>query len=143
MGKIVINKCYGGFSLSEKAIKRYAEIKGTPLYIEQGSWGNIYWTVPKEERVVYLKDDAFINASYEDKIKSNQFYEEHTISSRYFDRTDPILVQVVEELGNDADGDCAELEIIEIPRGTLYRINEYDGYETMEYRDDGDWLIAN
>lgn len=29
--KVVINKCYGGFSLSEKAILRYAEIKNINL----------------------------------------------------------------------------------------------------------------
>ena len=33
MQKIVINKCFGGFSLSYKAIRRYAEIKGFKLHV--------------------------------------------------------------------------------------------------------------
>lgn len=33
--KVVINACYGGFSLSEKAVMRYAEIKGLTLYPER------------------------------------------------------------------------------------------------------------
>ena len=32
MKEIVINKCYGGFGLSHKAIMRYAELKGFELY---------------------------------------------------------------------------------------------------------------
>ena len=31
--KLVINKCYGGFSLSPKAIKRYAELNNVPCYL--------------------------------------------------------------------------------------------------------------
>ncbi len=31
MKKIVINKCFGGFSLSVKAMKLYHELKGIPL----------------------------------------------------------------------------------------------------------------
>ena len=30
--KIVINVCFGGFSLSNKAIKRYLELKGEECY---------------------------------------------------------------------------------------------------------------
>jgi hypothetical protein len=37
--KIVINKCYGGFSLSPKAIKRYAELKGIPCFLFSYSYG--------------------------------------------------------------------------------------------------------
>jgi hypothetical protein len=47
------------------------------------------------------------------------------------ERTDPILIQVVEELGKDADGPCAELEIVEIPDDVEWEIDEYDGYESI------------
>ena len=30
--KVVINDCYGGFSLSYEAVMRYAELKGFKLY---------------------------------------------------------------------------------------------------------------
>ena len=47
------------------------------------------------------------------------------------DRTDPILLKVVEELGKAADGDCAELKIIEIPDDVDYEIMDYDGIEMV------------
>ena len=46
MTKIVINSCYGGFSLSVEGMKRYAEIKGLPLYIEGDDFCPTFWTIP-------------------------------------------------------------------------------------------------
>jgi hypothetical protein len=65
-------------------------------------------------------------------------------SSFDFDRnrTDPILVQVVEELGDRANGMCAELYIDDLPVGTKYRIREYDGLEHIETEDDIRWSVA-
>ena len=57
-------------------------------------------------------------------------------------RTDPILVQVVEELGTDADGEYAELSIADVPAGTKYRIDEYDGFESVRTINDYDWSVA-
>ena len=49
-------------------------------------------------------------------------------------RADPVLVQVVEELGEFADGDFAELKIVEIPDGVDWFIQEYDGVEWIAER---------
>ena len=57
-------------------------------------------------------------------------------------RTDPILVQVVEELGDRANGMCAELYIDDLPVGTKYRIREYDGLEYIETEEDIRWSVA-
>lgn len=58
-----------------------------------------------------------------------KFYED--FSDTRIDRTDPILISIVEELGQNADGYCAELSIIEIPDNVEYYINDYDGMETV------------
>lgn len=58
------------------------------------------------------------------------------------DRTDPILVQVVEELGERADGRFSDLFIRELAEGTLYRIDEYDGWERVVTQDEYDWKVA-
>ena len=59
------------------------------------------------------------------------------------ERDDPILVQVVEELGSDAaSGGFANLQIAEIPVGERYRIDEYDGIESVMTVEDYDWSIA-
>lgn len=59
-------------------------------------------------------------------------------------RHDPILVQVVEQLGaNFASGDHADLRIYEIP-GCEYKIDEYDGNESVEYPGmDQDWVLVD
>ena len=58
------------------------------------------------------------------------------------DRTDPILVQVVEELGEEADTLFSDLRIEELEPGTRYRIDDYDGFETVEVESDYSWRVA-
>ena len=49
----------------------------------------------------------------------------------YTQREDATLIECVEELGEKANGDCAKLEIVEIPDNLKYTIDCYDGYETL------------
>ena len=84
MQEIVINNCYGGFSLSKKACKRYEELSGN-------------------------KTDSY--------------------GARDLDRNDPHLVQVVKELGQEANGSFADLSIVEVPDDVKWQIEEYDGSE--------------
>lgn len=50
------------------------------------------------------------------------------------------LIQVVEELGEEANGDCAKLDIEEI-ESPFYRIENYDdGLETLYTEDKIDWI---
>lgn len=59
------------------------------------------------------------------------------------DRADPILIEVVETLGLELSGDrYSELAIAEIPSGVKYRIDEYDGNESVMTVDDYDWKVA-
>ncbi len=57
-------------------------------------------------------------------------------------RADPALVQVVEELGEAANGRSAALRIVELPAGTLYRIDECDGSESVMTQEDYEWSVA-
>ena len=54
MTKVVYNACYGGFNLSREACKRYWELQGKEVWIEDGDFMNTFtvWLVPPEERVV-------------------------------------------------------------------------------------------
>lgn len=47
-------------------------------------------------------------------------------------RNDPVLVAAVEALGKEANGPYAELEVVEIPDGIEWEIDEYDGNERVE-----------
>ena len=65
-----------------------------------------------------------------------------TINSAYlpwaFPRHDLLLVQVVEELGDKANTWASKLLIANV--SGPYRIEEYDGLETVYEPDDYDWI---
>ena len=44
-------------------------------------------------------------------------------------RDDPLLVEVVENIGNIANGQCSRLRIAKIPDDVVWNIEDYDGYE--------------
>jgi len=79
MRKVVINTCFGGFGLSQRA---------------------------KEE------------------LGLNESCSEYDVK-----RDNPELVHVVEQLGDLANGDHAQLKVIEIPEDVDWVIEEYDGQE--------------
>lgn len=39
-------------------------------------------------------------------------------------------------------GGFKNLTIVEVPEGTFFRVSEYDGYESIEFFGDSDWLRA-
>lgn len=130
MKKVVINACFGGFGLSEQGVRRYAERKGLPLWVEPderfGSFKN-YWIVPPEDR----PDDQsrWHEMTMEERKASNKAHEEAQICDLDIPRDDPELVAVVEELGDAANGMCAKLRVVEIPNDAVWQIEEYDGNE--------------
>jgi hypothetical protein len=135
--KVVINSCFGGFSLSHEAVMRYFEIKGITVYPEQGKdywkfW--TYWTVKPEDRIESKEGDDFYKLPMEERAAYNKAHSEQTIYERDIERHDPALVQTVEELGDRANGAHAELTVVEIPDDVDYHINEYDGNEHVAER---------
>ena len=48
---------------------------------------------------------------------------------RDIERNNPILVEIVEQLGEAANGDFAELKVVEIPDDVQWQVEEYDGNE--------------
>ncbi|MBF2653935.1 hypothetical protein [Listeria seeligeri] len=47
------------------------------------------------------------------------------------DRADPDLIATIEELGKAANGNYSNLKIVEIPDGSDFIINDYDGKESV------------
>jgi hypothetical protein len=130
--KVVINKCHGGFGLSHEAILRYFEIKGVPVYPEQSqdSWKFwTYWTVKPEDRMEIKEGDALYAMPIEERRAYNAAQDTQTVCPREIERHDPALVQAVEELGDKADGEYADLDVVEIPDDVNYIVEEYDGME--------------
>lgn len=58
-------------------------------------------------------------------------------------RHDPTLIQVIEDLGSDrASGNYAQLKIVEIV-GRTYRIEEYDGMESVVTPNIEEWTVID
>jgi hypothetical protein len=56
-------------------------------------------------------------------------------------RHDPLLVERVETLGKAASGELSKIIVVEIAT-PLYRVDEYDGFETVETPEDIEWTDA-
>lgn len=59
---------------------------------------------------------------------------DHEIYDIDIPRNNPNLVQVVEQMGDRADGDFAKLKIVEVPDDVNWYIEEYDGREWVAER---------
>ena len=106
--KIVINKKYGGFSLSEEAVLLYGDKKGLNIIAQQ------------DEKV-----KTIIHYYLDEKKDGNQFGEWE------IERTDPVLVEVVEQLGDLADTRHTRLKVVEVPDDVKWYIHDYDGIESV------------
>lgn len=113
--KVVINSCYGGFSLSDKAMQLYCDKKGIKVYPEHETCGSTLF---------YLK-------SPEERKESNE-EDDNIIWSSDIKRNDSTLVEVVKELGRKANGTYAKLKIVNIPDDISWEVDEYSGMESIE-----------
>ena len=126
--KIVYNSCYGGYSLSDKAIYWLSEhgSERTKNFIAQ-------------KRIEAKEKEDFSSASQERIYNVTKFYVMDAVRS-FLKRHDPDLVAVVEDLGEEVNGTFSELDIEEID-GDKYFIEEYDGRETVVTPDDISWEV--
>lgn len=144
MRKVILNKCFGGFDVSPQAYQLYAMKKGYS-HLYKYKWVIDSWISPWDiysDSHLYELIDLFDNSSghYFTKYFGDKIYEDE-ISKEDWDnyylylgtahREDPILIDVVEELGDEASGSCGKLVVVEIPDDLHYTIDDYDGIETL------------
>ena len=111
--------------MSEAAHRRYAELAGFEL-----------WYIEDFKIKHYFKENPngrSLNEMY--RVEGASFY------CRNLDRHDPILVQVVEELGKKANGKYSDLKIFETS-SNQYRIEDYDGSESVQIPSSLDWITV-
>ena len=104
--KIVINKKYGGFHLSKEAVLLYGEKKGLNIIAKQDE-------VIKDLYHYYLNEEK----------------EENSFAEWDIERNDPVLVEVVEQLGDLVNTRHTRLKVVEVPDDVKWEINDYDGVE--------------
>ena len=138
--KIAINKCWGGFSISKKCAERMAELGSKQAqeelddynnenrwienYFKTGTWGDCPADriSSLEIHIKYMKEATWYGYGFVEGFDDR------------YKRTDPYLIQAIEELGSKANGSSAELKIVDIPEYVEWYINEYDGMESVEER---------
>ena len=122
--QIVLNKCFGGFHLSNEACEWLINNKGYKL----GEWLN--GNFPKGVHLVKAAESFIgyhINESLIAGVKGEIFDDDVRF------RSHPDIIEVVKALGSTkASGRCSKLEIVTIPEGIEGKIEEYDGMETFE-----------
>lgn len=135
--KVVINRCFGGFGLSEKAYEKLIEW-GVPVrkYIEQvrGEDGRWLPETPNDGEIIFDRELTPLGEN-----DFNDIYHRYKgvsrAADRYWDtwtsdsRTHPLIIRAVEELGPSASSWAASLEIVEVPDDAEWEIDEYNGYE--------------
>ena len=120
MNKVVYNSDYGGFSLSLKAVEWLeANCKDNELR-------EFIKSLCRDKCNSKLKDE-FICCYVSDWFEDMRHHKD--------------LVAVVEALGNDANGRCAKLAIATI-YCNLYRIDQYDGAESVVTPEDNEHWIT-
>ena len=141
--KIVKNSCYGGFGISPKALQEINKRKGKETYFFISDFEGKRKPVLQEQAEKELIWSAYsipnpdfekMNKPDEDGLYKTANEYANSISyetCRGIDRTDPDLIAVIEELGEEANGRFADLEIVEIPDDIEFEIDQYDGLETI------------
>jgi hypothetical protein len=129
--EIVINARYGGFGLSDEAFALYLKKKGIKYYRRKSEYpsivGDDFCRVPFEKYEKVKNEGYKKDGNFKD-INSKNWW----LSYRDIERDDPILIEVIKELGAKANGMCAKLKIVKIPSNVDWEINEYDGLESVE-----------
>lgn len=124
--KVVINKCYGGFGLSDAA----------QLEIHKRGCDHSKLLAPS----------AYFGANHELEMAriaaGHRLFETPVVDGKILDdchrdndaRKCPVLAAVVSEMGEKANGNYSDLKVVEIPDGVEFVVSDYDGHEAIHQK---------
>ena len=133
--QIVINRCYGTFGLSIKAFSEYCHRKGIDItFYKFDGVKNTYEKIVSKKDELYLSRIAF-NKDYGDRFsleEARTFEKGSILFDGDISRDDTDLVEVIKMMGSEANGEYADLHIVDIPDDVNWQIGEHDGLEHVE-----------
>ena len=103
--KIILNKCFGGFDVSKEAYMLYAKKKRLELYQYASDFVNFKKCIYKKTNDETLFKNYFIKDMGDNIEISNEDYKKYNLYLNDEHRLDPILIEVIEELGKDMSED--------------------------------------
>lgn len=131
--KVVINTCHGGFEVSPQAAiwmyqRGFTEL-ATPVekYFESQKDDSDWRSLKSQLRDWY----KYLMSGMDCPFAIFSPDEKFVLDTSPKNRSHPILIQCIEEMGEAANGPFAKLKIVEIPAGTSYEISNYDGHESI------------
>ena len=127
--KVVINADFGGFGLSVEAQKEINKIGCLhSKWIDENDYFGKHEDIDIK---IYgsVKTARQRHVEFCEMVRENGkiLIDDHR--HNYESRECPVLIQVIERMEERANGKHATLEIVEIPNGVDYTIEEYDGSE--------------
>lgn len=136
--KVAVNRCFGGFGLSTEAVIRLVERGSAFLDVHEESAyygsdvGSDFYNKYSAPSVRTAHRDGYATTPMLHDIlhKDGKVYS--FMDSNPKARACPVLISVIEEMGEAANGRHAKIEIVEIPDGIEWEIDEYDGSETID-----------
>jgi len=140
MKKVILNKCYGGFDVSTLVYVHYAQKLGKKL--------RCYKFAPTRDEDGHFNDDMYKRVDLEEALQGDNIFmtyrlvdekgQEEKINLDSSHREDPLLIEIVENLGKEANSMYSDLKIVEIPDELVnnYMIDNYDGIETLHQKVD-------
>jgi hypothetical protein len=132
--KVILNKCYGGFGVSQEAYELYAKKKGIEIFFYKFECENDKPKYRKTNTGISIFNTIFTKDFGDYVEMSDDNFEKYYLYLDKSHRKDPILIEVVEELGKSASGPFAELKVVNIPDDMEYEIDDYDGMETLHQK---------
>jgi hypothetical protein len=131
------------FSIEDEQVLEFARRKDITLYPDNKKWYTEFWLTPEEDRPEYPREYVVPNSDEDDSVRDDdprlisycEYKDKYLFDQESIDRSDPVFVDMVEELRDSMLPENSDLQVIEIPDGVKWCIfKQEDGSESISER---------